>query len=1343
MMIINNISKKSLIKELHRKYNVAPNTSSSIITISSRIETFRNISSSSESKSTITTVSSPPQSGSLYLQFLKDPSIDSHTTHHSKSLPLYKRSFKDINSSDFVKINVSEFDHKNLSWSSENDKVTRAPFAKDITHLQSLLDALISSRNFDRADNILKALYPLLINSENFLFCLNKYLEAWSLEDGINYQELENYIVNLQNYFQTEDFKPNFKNDRTYALLISKNFESRNFVKDSYIDILKHNPSLSKRVLNHIDVVGMDALISIFENPAITSSHIPTDLLDLFHKTEKKLNDENAGIDADLLESEKVPDYFRKNQSAPSIEKDVDTLMSVDSFGLKVIRHTLLGLQAHQTTTTLNSFVDDLEVELDKHVLHDNSNINKKDYFKIKNSLKTDEDRIKFNEILDEFNVERQKSLETKGVDAAREKWRHEFEEMSKRGGLAIDKNINAQLYKWYQDLLPYIKEEARICQDLIDNKIDEKSLSGNELEDMKNRNSYAPYFVLVPPTKMCVITLLELIRLSVGSGAAEGMRVAKAVISLGKAIEIEYRSQDLIKNEGKAISKKTRSAVEWKKLIRTRDYKNKDPTSNNEWESQTHSRIGSVLTSLVLDVVEIPVTGIDPTTGQKVKATQPAFQHTYQFMQGQRIGLLKVHKELVKKLGGKSMSNSVQPQLLPMLTPPRPWTKYNVGGYLYSHNMLVRSRDSHETQAYLRAASENGNLDKVYDGLNVLGQTPWTVNQKIFSVISHYWNTGKPFYDIAPIQDEIKFPSPLPSNADPADKHKYQLTMKKLIQESSSAKSQRCDTNYKLEIARAFLGEKIYFPHNIDFRGRAYPLSPHFNHLGSDLTRSLFIFWEGKEVGERGLEWLKVHLSNVFGVDKLPLRDRVKFIDENLENVFDSAKNPIGDNKWWMKAEKPWQTLTVCFELYEAYKLDDPTKHISFMPVHQDGTCNGLQHYAALGGDVEGARQVNLMPSDRPQDVYSHVASLVQERVNKDCENGHEIAKFLSDKINRKVVKQTVMTNVYGVTYVGAVQQIGKQLKVYFDGNEDESLQVHKVAQYLAIHVLGSVRELFEGAHLLQDWLGECAKRIGKSVRNDVDDDSSSSFNKPSHLSSVIWTTPLGLPCVQPYRISKKQLIQTNLQDITITDPFGISQVDARKQQAGFTPNFVHSLDATHMLLTSKACGEKGIAFASVHDSYWTHACDVDTMNKEIRNQFVYLHENNLIVKLKDEFEKRYKGSLQVLKIPTSHEVVKKIKEVKKKIAKDIDRAITVADEIELERVRQSLLSSPDLKLVQQGKEMETTVSVTEGYDLHKHSTTKVSGVTTILVPLTFPEIPSRGDFDVKQVKESQYFFS
>ena len=111
------------------------------------------------------------------------------------------------------------------------------------------------------------------------------------------------------------------------------------------------------------------------------------------------------------------------------------------------------------------------------------------------------------------------------------------------------------------------------------------------------------------------------------------------------------------------------------------------------------------------------------------------------------------------------------------------------------------------------------------------------------------------------------------------------------------------------------------------------------------------------------------------------------------------------------MKADDPWQCLATCFDLYNAIESGNPLEYCSSQPVHQDGTCNGLQHYAALGGDTRGAQQVNLSITDRPSDVYTHVANMVEERLAADCEKGHHFALLLKGKIARKVVKQTVST--------------------------------------------------------------------------------------------------------------------------------------------------------------------------------------------------------------------------------------------------------------------------------------------------------------------------------------------
>ena len=80
-------------------------------------------------------------------------------------------------------------------------------------------------------------------------------------------------------------------------------------------------------------------------------------------------------------------------------------------------------------------------------------------------------------------------------------------------------------------------------------------------------------------------------------------------------------------------------------------------------------------------------------------------------------------------------------------------------------------------------------------------------------------------------------------------------------------------------------------------------------------------------------------------------------------------------------------------------------------------------------------------------------------------------------------------------------------------------------------------------------------------------------------------------------------------------------------KQKGGFPPNFVHSLDSTHMMMTSLRCEQEKMTFASVHDSFWTHACDVDKLNVFCREEFVHLHELPILDDLKKHFEKKFSG--------------------------------------------------------------------------------------------------------------------
>lgn len=55
-------------------------------------------------------------------------------------------------------------------------------------------------------------------------------------------------------------------------------------------------------------------------------------------------------------------------------------------------------------------------------------------------------------------------------------------------------------------------------------------------------------------------------------------------------------------------------------------------------------------------------------------------------------------------------------------------------------------------------------------------------------------------------------------------------------------------------------------------------------------------------------------------------------------------------------------------------------------------------------------------------------------------------------------------------------------------------------------------------------------------------------------------------------------------------------------------------------MMLTALECQSQELTFAAVHDSYWTHACNIDKMSGIIRDTFIALHSSDVLVKLEEE---------------------------------------------------------------------------------------------------------------------------
>ena len=383
----------------------------------------------------------------------------------------------------------------------------------------------------------------------------------------------------------------------------------------------------------------------------------------------------------------------------------------------------------------------------------------------------------------------------------------------------------------------------------------------------------------------------------------------------------------------------------------------------------------------------------------------------------------------------------------LPMICPPLPWVSTTTGAYITLNSELVKitPRAVSDQQDRLSLLPK-GALDPVLDSVNQLSSVPWKVNKELLDLAIRIFTNDAPEVD-----KRLKIQLDIPLEVNTLEKPKLDQsvaygmskgTLSKMEREHyfkhvqqtqdyddlrTATYSQYCDLLYRLSLAKHFENEVLWFPHNLDFRGRAYPLAPLINHMGSDLPRSLLLFAKGKPLGRDGFEWLKLHTINLTDMKKKEsIASRLAFAEEMLPEMLDSAKNPLTGRRWWLESDAPWQTLSACMEVAAALECPEGVEnYVSHLPIHQDGSCNGLQHYAAIGRDSLGASAVNLVPSELPGDVYSEIANIVEQKREEDSVAGNDIAKNLEGIIRRKVVKRPVMTTVYGVTMYGAAKQV------------------------------------------------------------------------------------------------------------------------------------------------------------------------------------------------------------------------------------------------------------------------------------------------------------------------------
>ncbi|MBI5173979.1 MAG: hypothetical protein HY986_13920 [Candidatus Melainabacteria bacterium] len=516
-------------------------------------------------------------------------------------------------------------------------------------------------------------------------------------------------------------------------------------------------------------------------------------------------------------------------------------------------------------------------------------------------------------------------------------------------------------------------------------------------------------------------------------------------------------------------------------------------------------------------------------------------------------------------------------PMNQPMLCTPLPWSSVDNGGYVSTRANLIKSNGlnftSTDSDSLKMVASrfEPSRLESHLQAVNSLQETSWKINRRLYDTFVRVWS------------DRAMRPQLFRPKSGRAPRYEFLAAVKT-----------------RIEAVEDLLPYRFYFPFQVDFRGRVYAVPELINNQSDDFTRSLLEFGSAAPVNDESEYWLSIHLANTFGQDKLTFEGRRKWVEENASLIHKFVQQPERELEFWLQADKKWNFLAAAYAWTSVMNGAKETCH----PVFVDGRCNGLQHLCALSRDALAGEQVNVIGA-HPNDIYGAVAEVMKKMLDHDEDPMAVYWKEVG--IDRKLVKKPIMTTPYGVTDSGMRDQI-KDV-----ANERNAHPKYEHLRYIVACLKRALKETMPGPEKVKEWLTRTAKEISSSGH------------------PIIWTAPSGFPVIQNYRMPKILRTRSRRFSFNYFRPVTESStINHSKNAAAIVPNFVHSLDAAHLVAVVNSLVEAGSNhIAVIHDSFGVHPHMVPVMNRIIRERFVEQYSEPVLDNFREEVEALTKLSL------------------------------------------------------------------------------------------------------------------
>lgn len=517
-----------------------------------------------------------------------------------------------------------------------------------------------------------------------------------------------------------------------------------------------------------------------------------------------------------------------------------------------------------------------------------------------------------------------------------------------------------------------------------------------------------------------------------------------------------------------------------------------------------------------------------------------------------------------------------------PMLIPPNDWTNDRPGGYLL--NEVMRGHD-----LVRRGQKRCIQGEKVLDYVNKVQRTGFRLNPFIVRVAEILYERG---YQVGKFVPIVELPLPnKPADIDTNEEARFQYrrAAAKVRDENAGSFKRSCRTRMTMEAVQRFKDKKaFYLPFSLDYRGRLYPIPSILTPQDTDFGKGLLNFSESAPVTPEAEDWMAFQCATCYGdgLDKATIDERLQWTRDNHDLITRIALDPIDNLHDWENADEPFCFLSACEDYY--YCVIDGSRDRTRSLISIDATCSGLQILAFLCRCASTGVLCNVIPGSKPQDAYKAVANASRNLVPE---------RLRDEKIwDRKVVKRCVMTIPYNAKAFSNRDYIREALdEKGVEITPDELTEcVDAVRGNEKKGIEGAMMQIVPGPMKVMAWI---EREVAKSIKRGA--------------KQLQWTTPSGFVVNQ--KLNKKLIERMQLQllgkvsmNIAIDDS---DQVDLAHHKNATAPNFIHSLDATVLCLTTLDF-DKPIAL--IHDCVLCRATDMDELSTKVREVAMKIFTDN-----------------------------------------------------------------------------------------------------------------------------------